>query len=167
MKKSFSVNELGIQLLFAAANGDVLALRRWVFVAFFVALNNTKHLFSFTQCILAWRRFKYEWLWRSDSVASLRRWRALGMCQVLTGSLQSLPRPKGQVRSLLYCHDERPRSFFVFNRWSNTPLSEALRFHYPTIAFFLKDFMKKNPTQGLDSCNVTYDSDAFTNENGI
>ena len=28
LKKTFSMNELGIQLLFAAANGDLLAIRR-------------------------------------------------------------------------------------------------------------------------------------------
>ena len=41
----------------------------------------------------------------------------------------------------------------LYCRWCNTPLSEALRFQYPRIAMYLKDFIKKNPAQGVDTMN--------------
>ena len=34
-------------------------------------------------------------------------------------------------------------------RWSNTPLSEAIRFRQPRIAQYLKEYIKNHPDQGL------------------
>ena len=36
------------------------------------------------------------------------------------------------------------------DRWEQTPLSEAVRFHHIKVAQFLKDFIENNPDQGVN-----------------
>ena len=70
------------------------------------------------------------------------------------------PDPKDRCRNIP-CKNTFPwlTMSVIICRWSNTPLSEALRFQHPRIAMYLKDFIKKNPTQGVDTMNNHFGGD--------
>ncbi|TRY67038.1 hypothetical protein TCAL_07223 [Tigriopus californicus] len=55
------------------------------------------------------------------------------------------------------------------DRWEQTPLSEAVRFHHIKVAQFLKEFINNNPNQGLDGVDVFegLDSDDYEEGSGI
>lgn len=55
------------------------------------------------------------------------------------------------------------------DRWEQTPLSEAVRFHHIKVAQFLKEFINNNPNQGLDGVDVFdgLDSDDYEEGSGV
>ena len=140
LKKSFSVNELGIQLLFAAANGDMLALRR----AFLCDVDlNMSDYDGRTALHLCAAEGHFE------CVKFL-----LEVCKVF-------PDPKDRSVTIPYISSAWECTKYIYesfmlNRWSNSPLSEAVRFQHPKISYYLKEFMQENPTQGLEALSTAH-----------
>ena len=46
---------------------------------------------------------------------------------------------------------------FIFHRWNQTPLSEAVRFGHLHIASYLRTFIDQNPNQNWESSAVAYE----------
>ena len=70
------------------------------------------------------------------------------------------PDPKDRREQLSRLHLHRSRLLPLKNfisvqlyRWSNTPLTEAANFFHHEVESYLRDFIRKNPTQGLETYN--------------